>query len=247
MLDHHGLTDVMLHGPNVHAPSATVAWARVWLDNSRLRDRTVAVSYHTWWEDDFAIYDGIRALAQAYGKPVWATEVGYCALATGCFGGTNYLLPETWGTAWDYAMSHYRAFAWSQASRSYHWTLVGHDGVVSPTGERYPSLPILKHFANYIPPGARMLEVASGDTDVLALAFLLPDHGVSAVLLNQGSSAKTLRLTSVPAAPWSPQAAITTTEAAWEAAAIAAGPVGGAGHVEVTLASQSVTSLRLVH
>jgi len=244
-LDQHGLTQVMLHGPNVHAPSPTEEWARVWLSNARLRSRTAAISYHTWWESDFDTYDGIRQVAEEYGLPVWATEVGYCALASGCFNGANYLLPETWGTAWDYAMSYYRAFAWSHAARAYHWSLLGHDAVVSPTGERYPSFYVLKHFANYIPPGARLLETASGDAEVLPLAFLLPDGTATAIFINQGTTEKTLQVRSVLDAAWAPQDAISTTESSYELSATASGPVGTPSAVELTLPAQSVTSLRL--
>ncbi len=245
-LDQHGLGQVMLHGPNVHAPSPTEEWARVWLADARLRSRTAAVSYHTWWDSDFDLYDGIRQVAEEYGLPVWATEVGYCALASGCFNGANYLLPETWGTAWDYALSYYRAFAWSHASRAYHWSLLGHDAVVSPTGERTPSFYVLKHFANYIPPGARLLETASGDSEVLPLAFLLADGTVTAILINQGTTEKAVQVRSVLDAAWAPQDAIATTESSYESMATASGPLGTPASVQITLPAQSVTSLRLV-
>jgi len=43
---------------------------------------------------------------------------------------------------------------------------------------------VLKHFANYIPAGARMLEAIPGDAEVLVLKFPLPDGGVSSILVN---------------------------------------------------------------
>jgi len=243
-LDAQGLGDVLLHGPNVHMPEPTVEWARPWLENERLRARTAAISYHTWWQDDFEIYDGIRALGEEYGLPIWATEVGYCALAEGCFDGANYLLPETWGTAWDYALSHYRAFAWSHASRSYHWTLVGHDAAVGPTGERYPSYFVLRHFTNRIPPGARMLEVAAGDAELLPLAFLHPNGDVAVLLINQGTSEKALSLVSVAGQGYSPVDAWATTEAEYDGTAIVDG-AGEPGRFAVVVAPRSLVSVLL--
>ncbi|MBC7171977.1 MAG: hypothetical protein H5U40_06115, partial [Polyangiaceae bacterium] len=65
-LDAAGYEDVQLHGPNYHAPDADAAeWAEVWMANDKLRDRTAALSYHTWWRDDFESYDRLRQIAEA--------------------------------------------------------------------------------------------------------------------------------------------------------------------------------------
>lgn len=241
-LDRNGLTGVKLHGPNLASPNNVADWAAVWLADSKLKARTAAISYHTWWVDSFGEYDAIRQIADSNGLPVWATEVGYCALTTGCFGGTHFLRPETWGTAWDYAMSHYRAIAWSHASRTYHWTVLGHDAVVSTGGQRYPSFYVLKQFANYIPPGAVFVDGASGDAGVLVLAFVWQTGEVSAVLLNTGSAPKTMRLTSVRGDAWSRPTGATTADGSFEIPP----QVGGSGPWRVTLPAQSVTSLKLV-
>lgn len=241
-LDAAGHTDVQLHGPNYHAPDAESArWAEVWFANERLSERTAALSYHTWWRDDFESYDRLRKIAEKHDKPVWATEVGFCALPAGC-GNGHYLLPETWETAWDYAMSYYRALAWSHASRLYHWTVVGFDASVNPsTGARYPSFYALKHFSNYIEPGARMLDVASGDKDVLVVAFLLPSGERTAVLLNQSGSSKTMDLASVAGSEVSVTQAVTTTRGSYEAKSKVEQAEGVA---RITLPANSMTSVR---
>jgi len=239
-LDGIGLTDVQLHGPNFHTPTGAAEWAAVWLASPSLAQRTAAVSYHTWWSDNFADYDAIRQVAEAAGKPVWATEVGYCALPSGCFGGTHFLLPETWGTAWDYALSYYRAIAWSHATRVYHWSLVGYDAVVSPTGVRYPSFYVLKQFANFIPPGARLLESESGDANVLVLAFARPDGNTSVILLNTAGTARTIRLNPVRASPPTLVSGRVTVDGSFDQPITA--PYSSAG-LSVTLPSESVTSL----
>ncbi len=242
-LDAAGHEDVMLHGPNYHAPDQDAAhWAEVWMADDRLRERTAALSYHTWWRDDFESYDRLRQIAEENDKPVWATEIGYCALPAGC-GNGHFLLPETWDTAWDYAMSYYRALAWSHASRLYHWTLVGFDGAVNPgTGERYPSFYAMKHFANYIEPGSRMLEVASGDDEVLALAFLLPSGERTVILMNTAASEKSIDLGSVEGRGQSVTEAVTTTEGSYEADTEI---VDAEGAVSATLPPESITSIRL--
>jgi O-glycosyl hydrolase len=236
-LDRNGLSHVMLHGPNYHMPPETADWAEVWLADDTLRARTAAVSYHTWWSETFEDYDGIREVAGRYGKPVWATEIGRWADA-------ERLQPSTWPTAWDTAMSFYRAIAWSRASRLYHWTSLGHDAIVSTSGERYPTFYTVKHFANFIPPGAVFLESASGDTEVLALCFLLPDGSLSAILLNTGGSEKTMWLSSVAGGTLAPAGAVTTSEGSYEAATAVGGP-DGEGRISVTLPPQSITSLGL--
>ena len=198
-LDEAGLEDVMIHGPNWHAPlAAGDRAAEAWLEDDALRERTVALSYHTWWVDSFERYDAIRKIAEKHNKPVWATEVGFCALPGGCNNG-HYLLPETYETAFDFAMSYYRAIAWSRAERLYHWTVLGHDPIVAPgTGERYPSFYALKHFSNYITPGSRFIETASGDPEIHSLAFLHPSGDRTVVLINESASAtKRVALTDV--------------------------------------------------
>lgn len=198
-LDDAGLDDVMIHGPNWHAPlAAGDRAAEIWLEDDELRERTVALSYHTWWVDNFERYDAIRQIAEEHGKPVWATEVGFCALPSGCNNG-HYLRPETYETAFDFAMSYYRAIDWSRAERLYHWTVLGHDPIVAPgTGERYPSFYALKHFSNYISPGSRLIETAAGDPEILSLAFLHPSGERTMILINTSpNQTKSVALTDV--------------------------------------------------
>ena len=208
------------------------------------RSRPLAVSYHTWWNDAFASYDAIRQVAEQYGKPVWATELGYCALESGCFGGTHFLRPTTWATAWDYAMSYFRAIAWSRASRVYHWALMGSDPVVGPDGARTPSLSILKQFANYIDPGARFLDSASGQGEVLVLPFLLSNGDRSLILLNTGNTERTMKISSVAGQALSMLEALSSRQGGLEQQPTTSGP-NGSGQVEVRLPPQSVVSLRL--
>ncbi len=241
-LDHFQLGDVDLHGPNFHQPVGTADWAEVWLADDAVRARTRALSFHTWWNEERAPYDAIRQVAERWGKPVWATETGYCALPDGCFGGSHYLRPETWGTAWDYALSHYRAIAWAGATRIYLWTLLGNDAAVGPTGERTPSLDLFAHFAHYLPPGARRVETASGDPELLLLAFEVPGGGRSAIVIHTGAATRVVRLRSMRGTAPAPRRAITSTEGARLAEATVGG-VDGEGRLELTLPGRSVTSL----
>jgi O-glycosyl hydrolase len=216
--DRHQLSDIKLHGPNLHSPKDTVEWGTVLLNEPKIKDRYAAISYHTWWVDDFDSYDKIRKFAEKQNLPVWATEVGFCALKEGCkicseiirndesqqattsehciesARKTHYLRPETWDTAWDYALSHYRAIKWSGASRSYHWALLGNNSLVSKEGVRFPSFYILKHFANYIPKGAVLVKSESSDDDLLTLIFKLPGENTSysAIVINTGNTEKPL-------------------------------------------------------
>jgi hypothetical protein len=193
-LNRNGLQRVMLHTPNLATPDDTRNWGSPILNNDSLQSRIAAISYHTWWVDQFTSYDDIRKLGEEFNKPVWATEMGYCALADGCFGDTHFLKPETWGTAWDYAMSYYRAIDWSRAGRLYHWTILGHDAVVSPDGNRLASFWILKHYANFIPAGSFYLQGDPGDNNLLCMPFELPDRTWSAIVINQGTNDKFIRM-----------------------------------------------------
>ena len=241
-LDAEGHTDVMLHGPNWHAPNSdALRYAEVWLSNERLRDRTAALSYHTWWHDDFASFDAIRQLAERYNKPVWATEVGYCALPGGC-GNGHFLLPETWETSWDLAMSFYRAIDWSRAERLYHWTVTGFDPVVDPaTGAKTPSFYVLKHFSNFIEPGSRYVATASGDSEVLSMGFLNPGGDRVLVLLNTSGTEKRIQLSDAQGLSTTPTEALTTSRGANDAPTRIETENGSTYAV---LPAQSVTSLR---
>lgn len=241
-LDAEGHEDVMIHGPNWHAPNQAAAnAAEVWFADDEVAARTAALSFHTWWEDSFESFDRLRRIAEENGKPVWATEVGYCALPNGC-GNGHYLRPETWETAWDFAMSYYRAIAWSRAERVYHWTVVGFDGLVDPgTGAATPSLHVVKHFANFISPGSRLVDTASGDADVLSLGFLHPNGERTLILLNTAGQAKDLALTDVVGGEPKVIEAITTSRGNFE---VETEMLSSGGELQVTLPPQSVTSIR---
>ncbi len=197
-LDHHDLSDVRLHGPNTSRPQGTAEWAEVWLSDAKLRARTAALSFHTWWDADRPTYEAIRAVAERYRMPVWATETGYCPLAAGCFDDArgHHLRPKTWATAWDIARSYYRAIAWAGASRLYHWTIIGHDAAMGPHGERYPTLSTLRHFANYIQPNAQRIGTsADPDRAIDTLAFKRPTGEISVIFLNAEAGRVWVKLT----------------------------------------------------
>lgn len=242
-LDHVGLNQVMLHGPNLHRPEGTVAWAEVWFANPRLRDRTIALSYHTWWSEDRAAYEAIRSIAERYGKPVWATELGLCALNDPAICGSNApLRTDTWETAFDYAQSFYRAIDWSHASRLYLWTVLGHDGTIGPEGQRYPTFYITKHFANYIPPDSIYLQSLSRQSDLQTMAFALPDGGYSLIVINSGQSAHSLRLEDEQQRRWVITQAITSSQDNYEQRTMVANE---GEQWWVTFPPRSVTSLSL--
>jgi O-glycosyl hydrolase len=178
MLDHYDLQSIQLHAPNLHSPSNNIRWIETWLEDETLRQRTAAVSYHTWWSEHRPDYEAIWQAAQKYNMPVWATEAGYSGSATS-------IDPKKWLTAFGFAESYYRAIAWSHASRVYHWSLLGFDGAVGKEGERYPMLYALKHFTNYIPAGSVLIESQVDDPQVFTLAFQRPDGMYSIILLNR--------------------------------------------------------------
>jgi hypothetical protein len=233
MLDHYGLEDVMLHAPNLHSPTDNVRWIEAWLEDEVLRERTVAVSYHTWWSEDRKSYDAIWQTAERYGKPVWATEVGYHEAG-------NAIMPQTWRTSWHYAKSHYRAIAWSHATRTYIWTLLGNDSAVGKDGERYPMFYVLKHFANYVPAGSVLLDSQADDNRLLSLVFRRPDGRYTVIVLNDNRAERTFTLTG----DWRAVELIMTSENAYE---VKGDPVevNGDQGVTVTLPPLSLVSMIL--
>jgi hypothetical protein len=86
-----------------------------------------------------------------------------------------------------------------------------------------------------------MLDVASGDDEVLAVAFLLPSGERTVILLNDGDATKSIDLTSVQGLGASPTEAVTTTEGSYEARAHVSAVDGG---VRLSLPAKSMTSLR---
>jgi predicted dienelactone hydrolase len=204
--DHFGLKDVLLHAPNLHAPTNNIPWIEAWFADDELRARTVAVSYHTWWSVDRKNYEAIWEAAQKYDKPVWATETGYQDTSIG-------IAPQTWRSSWEYGKSFYRAIAWSHASRVYLWTILGNDAAVGKDGERYPMFYVFKHFANYISAGSVLVESQSDDALVLSLVFVRPDGTYVVILLNDNRMDKVVRLAGLPATIVE---AVTTTEGAYE-------------------------------
>ncbi len=241
-LDHFGLTNMILHGPNHHQPAGTVTWAGPWFSNDTLRSRTHAVSFHTYWGQNAADYNGIWQLAQRYHKPVWATEV------TGQYwhpgDGTWYFTYTNWSCALDGALRFYRALAWSHASRVYQWTILGHDAVVGKNGERYPSFYTLMHFANFIPPGAVFVTSSTSDANVFSLVFTLPDETLSLIMINDRSSVATCDLTTDTAPPMLCTEWFTSREGVYFATNAPLVP-GADGTLTFALPAKSVTSARL--
>lgn len=223
-----GLNNTMLHGPNFHTPPGTVAWAQVWFANSTLASRTAAVSYHTWWSTSFSDFDAIRRFAEGIGKPVWATELG-------CVRAVNFS-QSSWSDAWEYAQMYYRALSWSHASRTYHWMLLGNDAAIDDaTGKPYPGYFILKHHANFIPPNSKMVFSKAGDSSILATVFKNPDGNLAAIILNNGSAAKTLRITAASGAALNIVEKYTTSNGSYF--------IGGAtSGTQLVLPAQSISS-----
>jgi O-glycosyl hydrolase len=234
MLDHFGLKDVQLHAPNLHSPNNNVPWIEAWFEDDLLRQRTVAVSYHTWWSQDIKQFDAIWKTARRYGKPVWATETGYHRAG-------NAISPNTWRTSWHYAKAHYRAIVWSHATRTYIWTLLGNDAAVGKDGERYPMFYVLQHFANSIPEGSILIESEANDPRVLPLVFRRPDGSHVAILLNDNRAERTCTMTGldVQVSEWS-----MSSDGAYGVQGdpdVANGPEG----ITITLPPLSIASLAL--
>ncbi len=233
-LDHFGLSDVVLHAPNLHSPNDNVRWIEAWFADEVLRERTAAVSYHTWWSRDFKTFDAIWQAAQKYGKPVWATEVGYHEAGSS-------IAPATWRTAWDYAQAHYYAIAWSHASRTYIWTLLGNDALVGKDGERYPMFYVFRHFANAIPAGSVLLESRADDTRLLSLAFRRPDGSTLLIVLNDNRAARAFRVTGLDARAVK---VVVTSETAYEAQ-LDPTQVNGPDGIALTLPPLSIVNVVL--
>jgi O-glycosyl hydrolase len=229
MLDHYGLPDVPLHAPNLHSPRSNLPWIEAWFEDETLRQRSAAVSYHTWWSEYPQDYEEIWLAAQKYGKPVWATEAGYSGSATS-------INPQNWLTAFGFAESYYRAIAWSHASRVYHWSLLGYDGAVGKQGERYPMFYAIKHFANSIPPGAVLLDSRSDDTRLKTLAFRLLDGGYTLIVLNANRAERAFTLQGLEVEITS---AVTSSDGAYEVT------LSPAASGDLTVPALSITSIRL--
>ncbi|MEM9072181.1 MAG: hypothetical protein AAGE52_26985 [Myxococcota bacterium] len=166
-LDDAGFSDVNLHGPNADRPGTTEAWARVWLADETLRDRTAAVSFHTWWDEDEATFRAIAELAAHHDKPVWATETGVCPYVHGCEDGGT-LRPDEWSSVMDHAQSYVRALAWANATRVYHWALLGNDGALAPTGERLAMVRLIESVSRTLRPRVQRIEARVDSLPVVA-------------------------------------------------------------------------------
>lgn len=231
--DHFGL-EVVLHAPNLHSPNDNVRWIEVWFSDEVLRERTAAVSYHTWWSRDPKTYDAIWKSAQKYGKPVWATEVGYQEAGSA-------IDPSTWRTAWEYAKAHYYAIAWSHASRTYIWTLLGNDAAVGKNGERYPMFYVLKRFANTIPAGAVLLSSHTDDNRLFSLAFRRPDGSYALIVLNDNRATRIFRVMGLDAS--AVQVTVTSEKTCEET--IDPAQVNRPDGLQVTLPPLSLVSIEL--
>jgi len=122
------------------------------------------------------------------------------------------LKTETWKTAWGYAKTYYRAIAGSHATRTYQWTLLGNDSAVGKDGERYPTFYVLKHHANYIPPGSVLVESVTGDDKLWSTALRRPDGRIALIVTNVSSTDKTFVVVSGSGGDAAVSQVVTTSE-----------------------------------
>jgi hypothetical protein len=156
---------------------------------------------------------------------------------------TWYASYTNWASAFDGAMRYWRAMVWSHASRAYQWTILGHDAVVSKTGQRYPSFYTLKHMANHIPPGAVLVDSYSDDSAVYPMVFALTNDEYAVIVMNDRSSAVSMTITTNSTPSLVCRTRYTSTQGNYYQSGGAEYPVDGV--LTLTLPADSINSINL--
>lgn len=188
-----GLKTIFLWG-DTSSTKTTVPFASAIAADTSVVKYLGPLSFHSWWseEEPNTIFEDVAALAAAYGRPVWCTELGHHALAHQTPG---YNLD--WDYAFRFAKISHRVFQYSNTEVSMFWTWQKNYEIMSAdTLTKYPIYYLTRHQTDFLN-NVQLVETESSDPDILPLAGFDDDNSLILQLINLKADSVTLRITDV--------------------------------------------------
>ncbi len=233
--DAAGLSTKWLGGDTASAMT-TVNYTRPLLDNPAVSPYIGPIAYHSYsgTDDDFR---AIAALAEQYGRDVWATEVGYHPNLS-----SFAVDPRaTWQHALNTAVIYDRVLTQSHATVLDHWHYQG-DGpyaLVNKTSlTPYPIYYVIKQFMDHLPVGCQMVQATANAIGVRPIAAVDDANSrFTMLLINTQPSPVPVTVTGLPNTVLTAE----RTSASEDLADIGTYQVVN-GRLQLSLPKQSVTS-----
>jgi hypothetical protein len=197
---------------DTHKTVGTVEFATQIIADTALRDELGPLCFHSWWSENIpnSEFERIAALAEAWNRPVWCSELGFDAMAHRTKG-----MNATWDYGMRFAKISQRMLKHARVEVSLYWTWQNNYSIMSAdTEEKYPSYFVTKHQTDYLNTGTQIVHTKSSDPQLLSLGGIQPDGKRVLHLINLHEHSLIVYLTGVHAQSYSHVA--TTEKNLWE-------------------------------
>ena len=168
--------------------------------------------FHSWWSENIpnSEFERIAALAKAWNKEVWCSELGFDAMAWKTKG-----MNESWEYAFRFAKISHRMMKYAEVAVSQYWTWQNNYAIMSAdTKIKYPSYYITRHYTDYLNSGTQIVHSLSNNPDILPLAGVSVDDKLVVQIINLNDKAQKVKLEGLSTETC--QLVTTTGNANWE-------------------------------
>ena len=181
--------------------TGTAAYARTILSDAGAKPYLGPIAFHTWWSEKTGstAWKEIAALGKEFGKPVWATEIGYDATAWT----TTPWIFSTWQNASRLAQIYHKSLTWGGANVALYWQYQDDFPLMSAnTSTKYYAYHVIKQLVDNLPKGSQVVSAASDTSSVMALGAKHAGNGTFFTqLINTSTSGQSVTLTGLPNEP----------------------------------------------
>lgn len=178
---------------DTHKTVGTVEFATRVMADKALWDDFGPLCFHSWWSENIpdSEFERIAALAKAWERPVWCSELGFDAMAHRTKG-----MNKTWDYGMRFAVISYRMLKFAQVEVSQYWTWQNNYAIMSSDlEEKYPSYYVTRHQVRFLNNGIQIVHTQSSDENILPLAGVHPDGKKVLYVINRHEKPVNIRVT----------------------------------------------------
>ncbi len=190
----------------------TVEFATMIAADSTIWKYLGPLCFHSWWSENIpnSEFERIAALAKAWNKEVWCSELGFDAMAWKTKG-----MNESWEYAFRFAKISHRMMKYAEVAVSQYWTWQNNYAIMSAdTKIKYPSYYITRHYTDYLNSGTQIVRSLSNDANILPLAGVSVNDKLVVQIINLNDNAQKVKLEGLSTETC--QQVTTTENANWE-------------------------------
>ncbi len=167
-----GLKTIFLWGDTART-QGTVEFATQIICDPEIWKYLGPLCFHSWSSEGIkdSEFERIAALAKAWNKKVWCTELGFDAMSHKV---------KDFNKSYDYALRvariAHRTFKYAEAEVSLYWTWQKGYAIMSEDLlEKYPTWYVTRHMTEFLNTGTQIVHSTSSDPEILALSGIHTD------------------------------------------------------------------------